>query len=157
MKWGETCAIDAKHVQAVILCSCHNFFWILSAKLFGQSQKSNKKFMVRYQSLCKPRSLEHTLTNSVVWWEPFNDLFNQKLSDLLDQLIFRSYSLSTDPFNSNRLTHSGKGHSNNRWHYWKSVWDSTVCFRDLAKLNLPMVVRFYARANFWYCPTCLKK
>jgi hypothetical protein len=24
----------------------------------------------------------------------------------------------------------------------------TVCFRDLGKLNLPMVVRLYARANF---------
>jgi hypothetical protein len=34
---------------------------------------------------------------------------------------------------------------------------TTVCFRDLAKLNLLMVIRFWARANFWYCPSCLKK
>ncbi len=34
---------------------------------------------------------------------------------------------------------------------------NTVCFRDVAKLNLPMVVQFWAQANFWYCPSCLEK
>ncbi len=33
----------------------------------------------------------------------------------------------------------------------------TVCFTDLGKLNLLMVVRFKARANFCYCISCLKK
>jgi hypothetical protein len=33
----------------------------------------------------------------------------------------------------------------------------TVCFTDLGKLNLPMVVGFLVRASFYYCHSCLKK
>ena len=33
----------------------------------------------------------------------------------------------------------------------------TEHFTDLGKPNLPMVVRDQARANFCYCPSCLKK
>ncbi len=32
----------------------------------------------------------------------------------------------------------------------------TVCFTNLGKLNLLMVVRSWAAANFWNCPSCLK-
>jgi len=28
---------------------------------------------------------------------------------------------------------------------------------DLGKLNFPMVVQFWAQANFQYCPSCLQK
>ncbi len=42
-------------------------------------------------------------------------------------------------------------------HDWSKTKVHTVCFRDLGKLSLPMVVRFKAWANFWYCPSYLKK
>jgi len=33
----------------------------------------------------------------------------------------------------------------------------TERFADLGKLNIPMVVRFWAQANFQYCSSCLQK
>jgi hypothetical protein len=41
--------------------------------------------------------------------------------------------------------------------YWVIIIGelTTVCFTDLGKLNLPMVVQFYTQASFQYCPSYL--
>jgi len=38
----------------------------------------------------------------------------------------------------------------------QSVSPKVGCFTDLGKLNLLMVVWFWARANFQYCPAAFK-
>jgi hypothetical protein len=42
---------------------------------------------------------------------------------------------------------------------WKlpRIYICTECFTDLGKVNLAIMIRFKARANFYYCLSCHKR
>ncbi len=67
---------------------------------------------------------------------------------LLFRLLIRMSSISLSSASFRFLLNLCKQLKINRY---------TVCFTDLGKLELRIVVWFQPRANFWYCPSCLKK